>query len=217
MQNTDRIWDIVEGRRSAYAAFSDRVFDMPEIAYTEYRSSDEHAAMLAAEGFRVTRDVAGIPTALIGEAGDEGPVIAILGEYDALPELGQEAGLAEPQPADGKPGPGHGCGHNLFGAAAMLAAAALKRLSGRERHQGAGALLRLPGRRGRRGQDLHGARRRFSTTWMPRSPGTPVRSMRSRKRASLANSADRLYLPRPRRPCRRRRRNWGARGSTRSS
>lgn len=126
MQNTDRIWDIVEGLGPDFTALSDRVFDTPEIAYTEFASSDAHAEMIEKAGFRLTRGVAGIPTALIGEAGDEGPVIAILGEYDALPELGQEAGLAEPRPAGGKTGPGHGCGHNLFGAAAMLAAVGLR-------------------------------------------------------------------------------------------
>ncbi len=47
--------------------------------------------MLQAQGFRVTENVAGIPTAVMGEAGEEGPIIAILGEYDALPGLSQEA------------------------------------------------------------------------------------------------------------------------------
>ena len=53
--------------------------------------------MLEQEGFRITENVAGIPTAVMGEAGDGGPVIAILGEYDALPGLSQVAGIAEPQ------------------------------------------------------------------------------------------------------------------------
>jgi aminobenzoyl-glutamate utilization protein B len=53
---------------------------------------------LELQGFRVTKNVAGIPTAVVGEAGEDGPVIAILGEYDALPGLGQEAGVAEAKP-----------------------------------------------------------------------------------------------------------------------
>ena len=81
--------------------------------------------MLEAEGFRVTTNVAGIPTAVMGEAGEDGPVIAILGEYDALPGLSQQAGVAEPKPMPGESS-GHGCGHNLLGAGAMLAAAAVK-------------------------------------------------------------------------------------------
>ena len=73
----------------------------------------------------MTKNVAGIPTAVMGESGEDGPVIAILGEYDALPGLGQEAGVAEPKPLPGD-GHGHACGHNLLGAASMLAATAVK-------------------------------------------------------------------------------------------
>ncbi len=124
-RNSDRIWDLVDSRAGDYTAFSDRVFDMPEIAYTEFRSVEEHADMLQREGFRISRNVAGIPTAVIGEAGEDGPVIAILGEFDALPGLGQVSGVAEPTPVE-EGGPGHGCGHNLLGSAAMLAAAAVK-------------------------------------------------------------------------------------------
>jgi aminobenzoyl-glutamate utilization protein B len=81
--------------------------------------------MLQAQGFRVTKDLAGIPTAVMGEAGEGGPVIAILGEYDALPGLSQEAGVAEPRPLPGL-GYGHGCGHNMLGSASLLAATAVK-------------------------------------------------------------------------------------------
>jgi aminobenzoyl-glutamate utilization protein B len=122
MKNSDRIWDLVEDRREAYRALANRVFDTPEIAYTEYASADAHEDQLRAEGARVTRTLAGIPTAVMGEWGEGGPVIAILGEYDALPELGQEPGVAEERPTGG---PGHGCGHNLLGSAAMMAASAL--------------------------------------------------------------------------------------------
>jgi aminobenzoyl-glutamate utilization protein B len=125
MEQIEAIARAVEGRREAFIDLSDRVWGMPEICYTEIRSSAEHAAELERHGFRVTRGVAGIPTAVIGEAGDDGPVIAILGEYDALPGLSQEAGVAEPRPIDAG-GNGHGCGHNLLGSAAMLAAAGLK-------------------------------------------------------------------------------------------
>ncbi|MBG6159846.1 aminobenzoyl-glutamate utilization protein B [Labrenzia sp. EL_208] len=125
MKNTDRVWDFVDARRDDYIGLSDRVFDQPEIAYTEFRSVAEHRKMLEQEGFRITEGVAGIPTAIVGEAGDEGPVIAILGEFDALPELGQVAGVAEQQPVE-QGGPGHGCGHNLLGSAALMAASSVK-------------------------------------------------------------------------------------------
>ncbi len=125
MQNTEEIWRLVDVNQDDFIRLSDRVWDTPELCYTEFRSCAEHTAMLEAKGFRVTRDVAGIPTALMGEAGEDGPVIAILGEYDALPGLSQEAGVAEQKPLPG-PGFGHGCGHNLLGSASMLAATAVK-------------------------------------------------------------------------------------------
>src|SRR4249919_1496398 len=125
MQNTDEIWRLVDARKDDFEALSDRVWGMPELCYGEVRSCAEHTAMLEAEGFRVTQNVAGIPTAVMGEAGEGGLVIAILGEYDALPGLSQEAGVAEARPLPGD-GYGHGCGHNLLGSASMLAATAVK-------------------------------------------------------------------------------------------
>jgi aminobenzoyl-glutamate utilization protein B len=116
MQNTEEIWRLVEARKDDYVRLSDRIWEIPELAYTEHQSCAEHVAMLEKEGFRVTENVTGIPTAVMGEAGEGGPVIAILGEYDALPGLSQEAGVAEPRPLPGN-GYGHGCGHNLLGSA----------------------------------------------------------------------------------------------------
>ena len=125
MQNSDVIWSNVDRHKSDLIGLSDRVFDMPETLYNEYRSVAEHKAMLAEKGFRITENAAGIPTAIVGEAGEAGPVIAILGEFDALPYLSQEPGVAEPSPLEAG-GNGHGCGHNLLGAAALLAATAVK-------------------------------------------------------------------------------------------
>jgi aminobenzoyl-glutamate utilization protein B len=125
MQNTEMIWRLADERREDYEALSDRIWEMPEICYTEYRSVAEHRTMLEKEGFRITENLAGIPTALMGEAGEGGPIIAILGEYDALPGLSQVAGIAEPKELV-PGGHGHGCGHNMLGSAALLAATAVK-------------------------------------------------------------------------------------------
>ena len=125
MKNTDEIWRLIDAKQQEFIALSDRVWGMPELCYGEVRSCAEHTAMLKAQGFRVTENVAGIPTAVMGEAGEDGPVIAILGEYDALPGLSQEAGIAEQRPIPGN-GFGHGCGHNNLGAASLLAATAVK-------------------------------------------------------------------------------------------
>jgi aminobenzoyl-glutamate utilization protein B len=141
MQNTDDIWRLVDAKAEPFLGLADRIWAMPELAYTEHRSCAEHTAMLREQGFRITAQVAAIPTAVMGEAGQGGPVIAILGEYDALPGLSQEAGVAEQRPLPGD-GFGHGCGHNLLGSAALLAATAVKdwlaanNLPGRVRYYG---------------------------------------------------------------------------------
>ena len=125
IQNEETIWNLVEAKKEAFIELADRVFDTPETLYKEFQSVKEHVSTLEAEGFRITQNVCGMPTAVIGEAGDEGPIIAILGEFDALPGLSQEPGVAQHKPiADG--GDGHGCGHNLLGSAALLAATAVK-------------------------------------------------------------------------------------------
>src|SRR5204863_6215428 len=125
MDNRSDIWLGVDAIKPRFVALSDRVWGMPEVCYTEARSAAEHLAELRHQGFRITENVAGIPTALVGEWGEGGPVIAFLGEYDALPGLSQEAGVAEPRPMEAG-GHGHGCGHNLLGSAALLAATAVK-------------------------------------------------------------------------------------------
>ena len=101
MRNTEEIWTHVERKSPDYIALSDRVWATPELAYGEHRSAAAHLEQLQREGFRITQNLAGIPTALMAEAGEGGPVIAILGEYDALPGLSQEAGIAEPKPVEG--------------------------------------------------------------------------------------------------------------------
>ena len=116
---------VVEALKPGFIEMSDRIWDMPELRYQEARSAEEQITMLEAHDFTVTRDLAGIPTAFMGESGGEGPVIALLGEFDALAGLSQQAGVAEKQPLE-PGGNGHGCGHNLLGSAAMLAAVAAR-------------------------------------------------------------------------------------------
>ncbi|WP_027574544.1 amidohydrolase [Bradyrhizobium sp. WSM1743] len=125
MRNSDAIWDIADQKAPAFHKLSDDVWEKPELNYQEFAASAAHANMLRAQGFRVETNVAGLPTAVMGEAGEGGPVIAILGEFDALPDLSQEAGVAVHKPITSG-GSGHGCGHNMLGAAALLAAAAVK-------------------------------------------------------------------------------------------
>ena len=141
MQNVEEIWRLVEAKRQHFFALSDQVWETPELNFAEYRSAEAHRAMLEREDFRVTTGIAGLPTAMMGEAGTDGPVIAILGEFDALPGLSQHASVAEHAPIESD-GNGHGCGHNLLGAGSLLAATAVKdylaahKLPGRVRYYG---------------------------------------------------------------------------------
>ena len=141
MDNRSDIWRGVDTIKPRFVELSDKVWGTPEVCYTEARSAAEHLAELRHQGFRITENIADIPTALMGEAGEGGPVIAFLGEYDALPGLSQEAGVAEHRPLQAG-GHGHGCGHNLLGSAALLAATAVKdwlathKVPGRVRYYG---------------------------------------------------------------------------------
>ena len=125
MSNEEEVWKLVENKKEDFIKLSDHVFDTPEILYEEFKSVSEHIKMLKKEGFKITKGICNMPTAVMAEYGNNGPLIAILGEYDALPGLSQEAGVTKHKPIKNNLN-GHGCGHNLLGAASLLAAAAIK-------------------------------------------------------------------------------------------
>ena len=99
------------------------IWEYAEPGYLEKRSSPLLAQSLRDAGFTVKTGVAGIPTAFTAEFGSGQPVIGILGEFDALPGLSQEA-VPHREPRKGGTY-GHGCGHHLFGAASASAAIAI--------------------------------------------------------------------------------------------
>jgi len=106
-----------------YANIALTIWDYAEMGYQEEKSSALLQKTLADEGFTIKKGVAGIPTAFIAEYNNGGPVIAILGEYDALPGLSQKA--VAYKVSNGKRA-GHACGHHLFGTASAAAAISLK-------------------------------------------------------------------------------------------
>ena len=92
------------------------------------------AKELEADGFTIEWGIGQMPTAFVATWGEGRPIIGFLGEYDALPGLSQKMGTSkEPIEAGG---PGHGCGHNLFGTACMASVMALKRAMTVENIQG---------------------------------------------------------------------------------
>ena len=106
-----------------FEKISDDVWGYAETCFVEEKSSAEQADYMEARGFAVRRGVSDMPTAFIAEKGSGKPVIAILGENDALAALSQEADVFEKKPMNNG-APGHGCGHNLLGTAGMEAACA---------------------------------------------------------------------------------------------
>lgn len=122
---TSQIEAIIEEKREAFFNVSDQIWQTPEIRFEEEKSAAYSSDFMEQQGFQVERGVAGIPTAFVANFGNSGPVIAILGEYDALPGLSQKAGVTEYIPVETS-GAGHGCGHNLLGVGAMAAAVAVK-------------------------------------------------------------------------------------------
>jgi len=101
-----------------------KIWDWAEVGYQEYKSSELLKNELRSNGFSIQSGVADIPTAFIAEYSNGGPVIGILGEYDALPGLMQTASPFKEIREDVDAG--HACGHHLFGAASAWAAVVIK-------------------------------------------------------------------------------------------
>lgn len=121
------ISEMIEKKRETFIQVSDKIWEMPEIYFEEHRSAACLCDALEAEGFQVEKGIGGLSTAFVGSysTGKEGPVVAILGEFDALTGLSQKKGAVSHDPIV-TGGHGHGCGHNLLGAGAFAAAVAVK-------------------------------------------------------------------------------------------
>lgn len=111
-----------------FIRLADDIWAEPELRWEEHKSVAKQVAAATELGATITRDVAGIPTAFTAQWGSTGPVIAFLGEYDALASLNQAAGTFDRTPDPGNTsGHGQGCGHHLLGSGSLLAASALAR------------------------------------------------------------------------------------------
>jgi aminobenzoyl-glutamate utilization protein B len=120
----DDVLTRVAGHADRFETVSRQIWESPELGYHETRSSQLLQQELKANGFSVKAGLAGGPTAFIAEWGAGKPVVALMGEFDALPGLSQKDIPTQSPVQDGAPG--HACGHNLLGAASALAAVAIK-------------------------------------------------------------------------------------------
>lgn len=137
----------IGNRGGEFAALSHEIWEYAELSLREYRSAERYKEKLREEGFTVTESLGGIPTAFSGSFGSGKPVIGILGEFDALSGLSQAAGEAAHRPLV-PGGPGHGCGHNMLGAASFAAACGVKRFLERSGLPGTVIFYGCPGEEG---------------------------------------------------------------------
>jgi len=104
----------IESVKDEYIAASHAISQKPELGRKEFFASGRLMDLLDKEGFNVKKDIAGYETAFTAEKGGKGngPTLAFLAEYDALPEIG------------------HACGHNIIGTLSALAAVGLSEVLG---------------------------------------------------------------------------------------
>ncbi len=114
----------IDATKGTYEDIALKIWGFAEVGFQETKSSALLQAQLKKEGFNVQAGVAAMPTAFTASFGSGHPIIAILGEFDALPGVAQAA-VPERSPIEGQLA-GHACGHHLFGAGSSEAAVAVK-------------------------------------------------------------------------------------------
>lgn len=149
------LWEYIDKHAKEYIETSHRIWEYAELSLQEFKSAALYKRLLKKEGFQVVENLANIETAFCGIfAIKDGqvvcptanapvgttatvdlqelphPIVAILAEFDALSGLSQKAGIVLKEPVASEDGSkcanGHGCGHNMLGAASYGAACAVK-------------------------------------------------------------------------------------------
>ena len=145
--NKLKVLDYLEKNAGLFTALSDYIWENPELSLKEYRSAAAYIRILKENGFEVKENLGGIGTAFSGSFGRGRPVIAFLGEFDALSGMSQEKNSAACSPLV-PGGAGHGCGHNLLGAGSLAAAFALKEYLSESQREGTVVFYGCPGEEG---------------------------------------------------------------------
>lgn len=115
----------MEKYQELLSELNSKIWDYSELKFNEFNSSNAIKSLLNDQGFEIKSNLADMETAFSASYGEGSPVIGILGEFDALSGLSQEAGFLTPTPRKGIKN-GHGCGHSLLGTAAVGACLLLK-------------------------------------------------------------------------------------------
>lgn len=123
-KNTEKTLSDLDDKSTFYSNIAQTIWEYAEMGYLEEKSVALLQKTLKDEDFTIKAGIAGIPTAFVAEYNHNGgPVIGILGEYDALPGLSQQA---VPEKKSAGEQAGHACGHHLFGTASAATAIAVK-------------------------------------------------------------------------------------------
>lgn len=125
---------LINNHQNQFEEVAIRIWDYAEVGYQEYKSSSLLKEQLLKEGFSIKSNIANIPTAFVAEYGQGFPVIAILGEFDALPGVAQSSSPFKESYKDNQAG--HACGHHLFGAGSAWASVAIKEWLSANNQQG---------------------------------------------------------------------------------
>lgn len=129
----EKLTTFLDEHTQSYADIAKDIWDRPQTALNEEYAAKRQSEFLRSRGFRISA-VKDVPTAFVAEYGSGDPVIGILGEYDALPDMSQKV-CTERTPIEAG-GPGHACGHNLIGTAGVAAVDAIKELYDKEGFKG---------------------------------------------------------------------------------
>jgi amidohydrolase len=122
----EEICSYIDNQKETILQISHKIWEFAELSLKEYKSAETYINALKSEGFDVKEKLCGIDTAFSGSFGSGKPVIGILGEFDALSGLSQK-GCSTEKSALFPNGSGHGCGHNMLGAASFGAALGIKK------------------------------------------------------------------------------------------
>ena len=120
------VWDTIDRNRESIAVLCDNIFYFGELGMQEYETSGLMIQILEQAGFKIERNLSGMPTGFMASYGSGQPVIAFHTEFDATPASSQVPGVTEPKPiVEGAPG--HSEGHNVNAAVMVGAAFAVKK------------------------------------------------------------------------------------------
>src|SRR5712692_4653708 len=125
----------IDGMKKRAQVMVDSVFSFGELGFQEFETSKYLTGILEAEGFKIERGVAGIPTAWVASWGEGKPVISLGSDIDDIPQASQKPGVAWHEPMI-EGAPGHGEGHNSGVPLNIMAALAVKKIMEREHLKG---------------------------------------------------------------------------------